>query len=272
MLSRSLLVVFATFIISTCMTSSAEAGQVKIITEFRFDPPETITGVLKFPEGDGPFPAVVLMHGCGGLHKAVLAGLRSHARDLRDVGFATLILDSFGPRGWGGGKICREGNSGYAKARYKRSADAFSAHKFLENDPRIDGKNIFAMGQSNGGSVAIIISQPQGQMLHRPKRKFTAVVAYYPWCGVFKGPKLITPLLVLIGDKDDWTPHGNCQSIESFMTGEPYELKLYPNTTHSFDLPDLNTKWLGHTLRSNPSATKDSRSRMISFFKKHMVP
>ena len=63
----------------------------------------TLAGYLAKPEGDGPFPAVVLMHGCGGLekntsHRTVWRGISSHAALLNDNGYVTLILDSSSPR------------------------------------------------------------------------------------------------------------------------------------------------------------------------------
>ena len=254
-------------------TSELVAEEVKIVTKFRFDPPETVSGVLELPEGGGPFPAVILMHGCGGLGEYAYAGLRNHAAALRGQGFATLILDSFGLRGWDGDEICNSGPSSkwWPKTWYKRSADAFSAHEFLEGHPDIDGRNIFAMGQSNGGSVAIVVAQNKGQFYHRPNRKFRAVVAYYPFCGIFDGPTLLSPLLVFAGEKDEWTPPKNCQLNDGYMTGEPYEIVVYPDTYHSFDLPDLKGRYAGQSVRSNPGATEDSRARMISFFKAHLV-
>ena len=45
-------------------------------------------------EGDGPFPAVVLLHGCSG----VAPRSRMWAEKLNSWGYATLIVDSFGPR------------------------------------------------------------------------------------------------------------------------------------------------------------------------------
>lgn len=254
-------------------TSEVRAEEVTIETTFRFDPPETVSGFLEFPEGDGPFPAVVLMHGCSGLKELPFAGLRNHAAALRGAGFATLILDSFTLRGWDGDAICNSGASSewWPRTWFKRSADAFAAHAFLENRPDIDGRNIFAMGQSNGGSVAVILSQNKGQFYHRPNRTFRAVVAYYPFCGIFDGPTLLSPLLVFAGEKDKWTPPKNCQLNDGYLTGKPYEVVVYPDTYHSFDLPGLNETYAGQAVRSNPEATAESRARMIAFFKAHVV-
>src|SRR5690349_5745100 len=61
-------------------------------------PPITeISGEFYRPSGNGPFPAVVQLHGCGGRGSRGAedaAGARFVA-----LGYALLIVDSFGPRG-----------------------------------------------------------------------------------------------------------------------------------------------------------------------------
>ena len=60
--------------------------------------------LLSKPDGEGPFPAVVLTHGCGGTerntqHQTVWRGLLQHAKLLKRNGYVTLIIDSFHRRG-----------------------------------------------------------------------------------------------------------------------------------------------------------------------------
>src|SRR5689334_20707543 len=61
--------------------------------------PLELDASLALPKGDGPFPAAVFTHGCGGLrYSPAIAGWASW---FRDRGYATLIVDSFTPRHWG---------------------------------------------------------------------------------------------------------------------------------------------------------------------------
>ena len=53
--------------------------------------PVVISGELLFPQGTGPFPAVILAHGCGG----ILGAERGWAAILREWGYATFVIDSF---------------------------------------------------------------------------------------------------------------------------------------------------------------------------------
>src|SRR2546430_12084399 len=50
--------------------------------------------ILK-PDGDGPFPAVILMDGCGGVHAAT----RAWNQFFRDQGFVSVLVDSHAARG-----------------------------------------------------------------------------------------------------------------------------------------------------------------------------
>ena len=171
-------------------------------------------------------------------------------------------------RGIGEREACSD--KGNKKLRYLRTADAYAAHEFLANDPRIDNKNIFQLGTGNGGAIGILISKPQffGKP---PKSKFTAVVSIYPWCGTL-GANLISPLLVLHAENDDWDPPHECRNRfkAGFMAGAPYEYVEYSNTYHAFDIQQDLT-YLGHELRYNSAATLDSQTRYVAFFKKHMV-
>ena len=54
-----------------------------------------IWGHLSGPKGDGPFPAIVLLHSCGGLGRSS----EVWTARLVDWGYVVLNVDSFGPRG-----------------------------------------------------------------------------------------------------------------------------------------------------------------------------
>src|SRR2546428_15908 len=54
-----------------------------------------LAGALRSPSGRGPFPAVILMHGCGGVGNAETGWVSP----LRAAGNAAVVVDSFGGRG-----------------------------------------------------------------------------------------------------------------------------------------------------------------------------
>ena len=97
----------------------------------------TLHGTLYRPEGDGPFPAVVAMHDCGGLIRrpAMQTQLYNEwANLLVGKGFVVLFPDSFGSRGLG--SQCREANR-KIHARRERVADANAARRWLQTQGRL---------------------------------------------------------------------------------------------------------------------------------------
>jgi dienelactone hydrolase len=230
-----------------------------------------LTAQLYRPHGAGPFPAVVLMHGCGGWQPAVLDALQAHAEFLVRHGFAVLNLDSFGPRKKTGGQVCESWQL-LQDARFYRTYDAFDALRYLQAQDFIEAQNVFLMGQSNGGSVAIkaaLASDPHAY--GRAGAAFRAVVAYYPWCGIFeqRSLTLASPLLIFGGGLDDWAPPHQCAQAKA--SGAPLQVKIYPRAVHSFDVDIVAQRYLGRWIGKNAYATSDSRERMLAFFKEHLL-
>ena len=228
---------------------------------------------LKKPEGDGPFPAIVIMHGCNGLGQYENKGANQHADYFVKHGYVTLILDSFVTRGLSDGSVCISFEK-LASARYFRTYDAFAAYNYLDSLSYVND-NIYLIGQSNGGSVALQAARSSWQESVGTSEKFSGVVGYYPWCGVVKGLNLgiNTPILVLAGELDDWTLAEECTDAESAYNSKHDEglLKVivYPDAYHSFDLPIALQTFAGHRVGGNGSALVKSREEILSFLGKH---
>ena len=79
----------------TIVSTSASAGEFVDIESGSKAAPVRVIGYMAKPPGPGPFPAVVLLHGCGGFHSLML----SWADRLARFGYTALAVDSFGPRG-----------------------------------------------------------------------------------------------------------------------------------------------------------------------------
>jgi dienelactone hydrolase len=218
-----------------------------------------LTAKLFKPAGNGPFPAVVLMHGCGGWQPAVLGALHTHALYFLDRGYVVLNLDSFGSRGNSGGTVC-ESNARLVNALDYRTYDAFDALHYLQSLKFVNPKSVFLMGQSNGGSVAINAAKMTGL------QGFRAVAAYYPWCGSLgaSSVKLTSPLIIFSGSKDDWVPARECHNRKSI--GANLKVVEYPNAAHSFDVDIRPQRYLGKLVGFDKSATEDSRTQMLAFF------
>ena len=229
------------------------------------------TSWLAKPEGAGPFPTVVLMHGCSGTerntsHQTVWRGLNRHARLLNENGYVTLIVDSFGPRGITDG--CQTGGKYYSL----QVSDAYAAFDHLASLPSVDADRIGFVGLSLGGGTAIRIA---ARGYGRVTPGYSAVVAYYPYCDYIY--RFDLPLLILIGAEDDWTPARLCRDLAP-RDPDRVELVVYPDAHHSFDLPMQGPYYVEgmngrlHTVQGNPEARRASQWRMLRFFETHLAP
>ena len=164
-----------------------------------------------------------------------------------------------------GGKMCS--NRLYrSDIRYGiRRDDAFNAMVALQRHANISKENIFLLGLSDGGSAALL-SAKGGPVDH-----FRAIASYYPDCGKLLGGVgyvYKSPIIVFVGEKDDWTPPAECIKSKSpgVVTGAEFEVISYPNAYHGFDQPRPMRKVLGYTMAYDREATVDSRKRYIEFF------
>ena len=218
---------------------------------------------LAKPEGDGPFPAVVLLHGCSGLerdtpHRTVWRGIGRHAALLNDNGYVTLIVDSFGPRGIADG--CRTGGKYYPV----QVGDARAAFDHLAALPFVDGARIGLVAFSLGGGTALFMAANVGQ----GTEGYAAHVAYYPYCNMMY---IDHPVLILIGAEDDWTPAHLCRYLHQMNADRPVELTVYPDAHHSFDMPiPQMVVFEGHKVAQNVDARRDSQARMLAFLGRHL--
>lgn len=229
-----------------------------------------LDGQLHRPSYIGRAPAVVLMHGCGGWQPSVMQGLDAYADFLVSEGFVVLNLDSFGPRGNAGGSVCQSLNKLSAARKY-RTNDAFDAMRFLRAQPFVDPDKVFLIGQSNGGSTAMIVAMESSRRAFAGSGDgFRAVVALYPWCGATgsRRPTLTSPLLVLGGGRDDWVPPDECARFTA--RGSEMRVKVYANAAHSFDVPVPIHRYQGNLVGYNPAAARDARNEILGFFQERM--
>ena len=66
------------------------------------DNPITVDALITYPEGEGPFPLLLIVHssaGAGEFTKDWLEFMRDQQKPLLDMGIATMYLDNFSARG-----------------------------------------------------------------------------------------------------------------------------------------------------------------------------
>lgn len=188
-----------------------------------------VRGDLVLPkERRGPVPAVVIVHGCSGPRPngSMWAGF------LAEHGYASLVLDGFGPRGVF--EICTNFNRVPTDRRLR---DLQAVLAYLQTRPEIAADRVAVMGFSNGAGVALDAASRfwNTQLAHGPLR-YRASIALYPECRT-RPADYAQPSLILIGDKDDWTLASSCEELlqRSLAEGIRPELRIYPGGLHAFD-------------------------------------
>ncbi|HXZ00539.1 MAG TPA: dienelactone hydrolase family protein [Stellaceae bacterium] len=225
-----------------------------------------VTGYLFAPEGNGKVPAVVLIHGCNGYdwrlpRQPGWALAKAYAQRYVAHGYAALVLDSFAPRG-----VDNACGQPMRVAPMRRAWDALSAARWLGALPTVDRDRLVLQGDSHGGWTTLMTLQ--AGLWHLPEH-FAAGIAFYPAC--YRVDGFSAPLLILIGDADDWTPAWRCRQMVDALHGGDVELKIFPGAYHAFDFPlPARTNRLGHFMRYDAAATTASWEAIDAFLAEHL--
>jgi dienelactone hydrolase len=215
---------------------------------------------LFLPKGAGPFPFVVLLHGCGGLrHDAMWTEwVAPWAAFFRAHGVGTAVVDSFAPRGID--EVCTRGVAYWA---VRRADDAESVAAWLTARPDVAPGRIAVMGMSNGGRT--VLAALRASLEHEPP--FAAGIALYPGCRSDRASRFYAPLLVLIGRGDQVTPAAECEAMKAGQPpgAPPLELVVYPGAPHTFDMRLPPRRVLGMRLGPDEAAAADARRRVLAF-------
>ncbi|MEM7121920.1 MAG: dienelactone hydrolase family protein [Pseudomonadota bacterium] len=243
-------------------TAHAESEIVTFpVTEFSGET-TMLRAKLNRPEGDGPFPAVALLHGCNGPN--FVSTLDEQI--FEPMGYVTLVIDSFGPRGLA--HACDSTNA-YVAPPSIRALDSHAGKAFLARLSYVNDEQIGVVGWSHGAMS--ILRAISNDVLNQPDRQapFKAAVAFYPLC-----PTRLTgtdaPLLILIGSADTSTPLARCESLSLAGDSEVYEIIVYPGATHAFDWVDSPGEFYGHRMIYDAEVTEDAYRRMFDFLALHV--
>ena len=287
--ARAVYRVAAVMIVATLLTGCASTVRQTVrFANATPGAPVTIEATLIRPAGPGPFPAVVQLHGCAGVE----AQSFRWARWFAERGYAALVVDSFGPRR--ARSDCRSGpDDPPVTARFD---DAFGALRYLQSLPEVRADRVAAIGWSQGGVYAMAVIN--GPSLERARARgvalptigsttggFAAGIGVYPGgCFSLVGERVIRPLLVLIGEADDWTPAAKCREMVEAMRsrGADATIVTYPGAYHYFDVEgqklelqaqvenDNRPGGFGATVSYQADAAADAYRRVEDFLARHL--
>lgn len=250
----------------------------------RGPPPAQITGTLRLPPGTGRVPAVLILHGSGGVDG------RGHmyGQALADAGIASLEIDMFTPRG------VSQNNIDTARPRPTDALpDVFGALRAMAAHPRLDDGRLGVMGFSFGGILSTLVATaPIGGTYGPGSPAVRGVMPFYPPCYLFtegEGPFAAMigsrfprmPMLMLVAGRDDYDADGGESCRRLLAAGSPEaqrnaRLHIHPNATHAwegvrtgsfFDRAAARGRGARVTIQRDPAATADSIARTVAFFR-----
>jgi len=230
--------------------------------------PVTLSGELMLPRGSGRVPAVVLLHGSGGITGAETGW----ARELVDLGVATFLVDSFTGRGITGWPSEKQ------LSRIGGVIDAYRALELLATHPRIDPGRIGLMGHSRGGGLTVLAALDRFRRPWLPEGvDFALYTPFYPnyrnTYAVDTGVSR-SPIRVFHGSADDANPIAESRAyIERLRrAGADARLFEYEGAHHSFDdrslarIQQARGFTFGHDPRAYARAIQDVRATLTAVF------
>ncbi|MBB1092670.1 dienelactone hydrolase family protein [Rhodopseudomonas palustris] len=234
-----------------------------------------LSALLYKPDGDGPFPAVIALHGCGGLagkSGPIKRRYADWAEQLLKSGHAVLLPDSYGSRDLG--PQCHA-KTPRVLARRERLADILAARHWLAQQPWTARQRIGLIGWDNGASALLWAVRPQTAP-GKGEPDFRSAVAFYPDCRTSSrlGWSARAPTLVLIGSSDDISSPTACRSMVDGAQGRSAlaRMVVYPGAYHEFDhigvkphltsANDPSVPEQGH-LGFDPAARSDAEKRVM---------
>jgi dienelactone hydrolase len=231
------------------------------------------------PLDDSRRPAVVALHGCGGLYqrdgRTMDGRYPRYVERLHRAAYHVLLPDSFTRRGMP--SICTVRNNERTITVEARRADVVAAVHWLAHQPNVDPGRIVLLGWSHGAMTTL-------NSINSARPGFAAplagAVAFYPGCsGLLRRPfKLDIPVLMLLAEKDDWTPPARCVELaDRTRAGDPkvdLTVRVYPDSYHGFDGTAAVRYWTdvangvdpsGVHLGANPAARTAAQAEMDQF-------
>ncbi len=205
-------------------------------------------GYLARPEGDGPFPGVVVIHELFGLNE----NIKDIARRFADQGYVALAVDLFAGRNRA---ICMfRFMSGWLFNSLNNSAihDLKASLTFLSQQPGVDESRLGAVGFCLGGGFVVCWACTDNRL--------KAIAPYY---GTNPRPleavARICPVVGSYPGNDLTASSGRKLDVELDRYNVPHDIKIYPGAKHSFFNDTLKENY-------NEAAARDSWERVLAFF------
>ena len=206
---------------------------------------------LARPDGDGPFPGIIVIHEISGLSE----NIKDIARRFAAEGYVALAIDLFAERNKVFCMFRVIGEQLFSSLDNGSLNELRAALSYLGSQPDVDRNRLGAVGYCMGGGLALAWACTDDR-LH-------AIAPYYG-----ANPRPVDaaarscPIVGSYPDKDFTTSQGKKLETVLEKANIPHDIKIYPNSRHSF----FNDQGPSY----NADAAKDSWGRVLTFFREHV--
>lgn len=234
---------------------------------------------IHIPGGEGPFPVVILLHGCGG----VRPNMATFAKLATELGVMVIVPDSNSFHGIGYEEALETVCTGAKLRASERAGDLHAVLDIVRQHPQADASQIVIAGWSHGGWTALEAlaldqaGKPPASLDHLPANGLEgvkAIFALYPYSGFPARsrrlpwrPDIPVEGLLVRGD----TICNDEDSVEVFNRqikwGADVKWRYVEHATHAFDEPDHHPT---STLVYDPERAKIAHSAFQTFLKRHL--
>ena len=234
---------------------------------------------VSYPPGEGPFPAVLLFHGCGGVRQVT----ENYAALAVKSGVAAVIVDSLRARHISYEEALAQVCTGHRLWGRERAADVYAALDLIRRDRKIDPQRLALAGWSHGGWTvldALTLAQmklPPDGLSDAPEEPFAGVKGAFLVYPYVSGPSLAVrkdwlndiPIEGVLVERDSMASEADASVVFSRarQRGAPVSWSVLGGVTHAFDEPDHHPE---STLRYDAQATRETEGRFVDFLKRRL--
>lgn len=214
---------------------------------------ETVSGFLVFPEGKGPFPAIIVIHEWWGLNDWV----KENAKKFADKGYLALAIDLYRGQVAADSETAHELMRGLPEDRATRDLQAAFSYLVSRNDVQHDkiGSIGWCMGGGYSLQAALNVPELAACVINYGRLVTDAEMI----------DKINCPILGIFGGKDRGI---KVKDVEAFKAacakaGKSIAVKIYQNSGHAF-INEENTR--GY----NAADAKNAWEKTFTFFEQNL--